>query len=518
MLLYWLSYTFGLFVVCLAVICSIIEIKLYCRVNHYKKQGFGSVYVPGIGGELATFMKSGDDNEYKAMSDILEASKRRGEPGVVFNSSHHNCVIIYPMDLDLIKHIFLREIDVLQRIHVADLKLNLGFFFVAGHKGLERRASMAEFFKIDHLNSFIRPVEHLLSASLSKIPLSSEGLLGLDDSDRFLSDFMTEVSEFLLFGDHDKPALLENGTSICQELMAIIDLVFSKVLLNPLNSLLRDWPNKLNLLPSAREASKRSDAVMKSLRSYLEMRTVDKVTSSKQAAVAKSFVDVLIDHNCQAPPERKLTVDDMVGDCIGFLMVALDTTKASLIGILHVLATKQGIQQRVREELVDIDLFNKHGCLDDFEQARFFSAVLLESTRVYPPSLDTFEKLVVKTCKIGNYTFYKGDRIDLPLGPLMWDSSEFKSGTDFDLDSITKANKRLVMPFSNGRRNCIGQSLAQLIVKLSVVHLMSRFEILPKHQNDQCRMSIGLATVMTGFQVMFKAHSPAPRQNVSINF
>ena len=88
-----------------------------------------------------------------------------------------------------------------------------------------------------------------------------------------------------------------------------------------------------------------------------------------------------------------------------------------------------------------------------------------------------FELLAIKDFSLGKYKFKKGDKFQIPLGILMWDIENFPTEKGFDLNALNESNKKHYMPFAIGRRNCVGQSLVQLEMKLIATYISQRFDL-----------------------------------------
>ena len=102
---------------------------------------------------------------------------------------------------------------------------------------------------------------------------------------------------------------------------------------------------------------------------------------------------------------------------------------------------------------------------------------------------------------LGKYKFLKGDILSMPLGPLLWDEDAFNSCRKFDISAINDKNKRQYNPFYMGKRNCVGQQLAQLEMKLVMIYVANRFKLQPL--TDKCKYSISFAMQVTECDVKF---------------
>jgi cytochrome P450 len=56
----------------------------------------------------------------------------------------------------------------------------------------------------------------------------------------------------------------------------------------------------------------------------------------------------------------------------------------------------------------------------------------------------------VKDLKLGNFTFKKGDSLNVPVGLLMWDPEYFPKEREFDIDALNEKNQKQFHAFLLG--------------------------------------------------------------------
>ena len=106
-----------------------------------------------------------------------------------------------------------------------------------------------------------------------------------------------------------------------------------------------------------------------------------------------------------------------------------------------------------------------------------------EALRVIGPSAMSFQRLILKTFKLGPYTISKGDVILIPYAPLMVKPEFFSEGRKFGLEKyedekrIKDLSKSVLIPFSAGKRSCLGRNLASIMFKLILSNFLDQFEL-----------------------------------------
>ena len=496
-----------LLVTLLASLVLVVVISEYLgrrRVKKYEDQGFKSYIVPFIGGEIDLFIKSSkEQSRLESLTKLVKQAITENKPAIVFNGQFGKTAMIYPLDIQLLKEFFLKEIQVVRKVPMGDHKVNLGFGFTDSESALKKKAIFSDFFKVDHVELFIEPFLAIIDEKFSKLKVSS-GKLALGSSSELMKEIMFEFVQNMIFNNEER-TFLDTGKHFSEEIVAIVDILYSdKVFYNAYNNLFQDLPNQLNLLAGSREVSDRAAAMTKKLKEYIGQRSkVVKAQSVPMSARKVSLIDVQLEHNATAPEADKIPLDTLVGNLIGLFLAAFDTTKTSVLGFLYCMAQKPDLQEKLREEIKSLGLDKGKLNFERIEQAQLLEKVAKEVIRIYTPAPTTMERVIEKDFTIGGFKFFRGDRMRIPIASLMWNDLFFKSGTEFDIESIDASNKRYYMPFSAGRRNCIGQIFAQLELKLIAVYVLSRYRLEVKPATEALQYKMCFTMQLTNCDVEF---------------
>lgn len=230
-----------------------------------------------------------------------------------------------------------------------------------------------------------------------------------------------------------------------------------------------------------------------------------------QGVVKKLFQEIL----SRGPPARDdvsiaaqlmrlrnksaITDERMLSE-IGILFVeGFETTGHTVSWTLFCIATSPGVQRKVAEELDAAGLLRKPGhsprelVYSDLRRLTYLNACMKESMRMFPVVSIGNGRMTNKVTKVGPYNIPPGVLVGVPLYVLHntkhnWDSPmSFRperwleiptetyvySSTDPQAD---RGDSMTYMPFSEGPRNCAGQSLAKMEVLTLLAKLLSSFE------------------------------------------
>ncbi|GMS97325.1 hypothetical protein PENTCL1PPCAC_19500 [Pristionchus entomophagus] len=176
---------------------------------------------------------------------------------------------------------------------------------------------------------------------------------------------------------------------------------------------------------------------------------------------------------------RKLSFDEVVGQCMVFLLAGFDTTSISLSYVTHFLANYPEVQDRLREE---IDSFSSEDMdIEQLGEMKYMECVIKETLRHYPLANVVVTRECTKSCEIQGYTFEVGDMVatdtwSLHMDKEIWgeDAEEFRPERWMEESSRARA---AFQAFGEGPRMCMGMRLAYIEEKIALIELMKRFAI-----------------------------------------
>uniref|UniRef100_A0A8W8NXU4 Uncharacterized protein n=1 Tax=Magallana gigas TaxID=29159 RepID=A0A8W8NXU4_MAGGI len=152
---------------------------------------------------------------------------------------------------------------------------------------------------------------------------------------------------------------------------------------------------------------------------------------------------------------RSLTMDEIVGNSILFLLVGYDTTSNALAFTAYNLATHPECQEKLIEE-IDAILGKEPPNYDNVQNLEYLERVFCETLRLYPSACRT-HRLAERDIVIEEYTVPKGTDISFPIYSIHRDPRFWENPTRFDPES------------------CIGMRLAQVEMQLAIVSILQHY-------------------------------------------
>ena len=175
--------------------------------------------------------------------------------------------------------------------------------------------------------------------------------------------------------------------------------------------------------------------------------------------------------------------DDNTGFFNMLQFAGSDTSRTISASIIYFLSDKPDLQKKFLSEAnehiycKDMSLIN----FDTFDNSEFINLFTHESLRLFNPFIVITPRKLIKNTTLGKYKFTKGTNLVLPVLTMHKMEKFHKNATEFDITRHTKeeAKKRKKMtnvPFWEGKRNCLGKYMGELMIKLFMTQFARHFE------------------------------------------
>ncbi|KAL9966312.1 hypothetical protein ACROYT_G024366 [Oculina patagonica] len=178
---------------------------------------------------------------------------------------------------------------------------------------------------------------------------------------------------------------------------------------------------------------------------------------------------------------KTLTDEEIVGQCITFLVAGSETTGSTVAMIANLLANYPEIQEKVLREIDEATRSRGDVSIYEFVQSlEYLDRVVSEALRLYTVGYVNVRDCM-ETCVINGVEFPAGVGVYILTYCVHRDPDYWPEPEKFDPDRFLPevAEKRPAfsyLPFGLGPKQCIGIRLAQLEIKIALVKILQKMK------------------------------------------
>ena len=212
------------------------------------------------------------------------------------------------------------------------------------------------------------------------------------------------------------------------------------------------------------------------------MEITKQIMDSRKDAgiITNDFISKLIDmrNNIEKPNYKGVLTSTSIYPQGGIFFVAgFDTISATLTAALYYLSKHEEIQERLFEEIENLDQVNSESLAD----LDYLQAFLTETLRMFPPFVH-HERVCMKDTQIDGIPIRKGTRIQMPIYSAHMNPKFFPEPMKFNPNRFLKDNAKNIIPltwrpFGGGNRICIGIRFAMNEMKIALGHILKEYKI-----------------------------------------
>ncbi|RDD37248.1 Cytochrome P450 3A24 [Trichoplax sp. H2] len=199
----------------------------------------------------------------------------------------------------------------------------------------------------------------------------------------------------------------------------------------------------------------------------------------------------------EAGDHDKLDNEEIIAQAFVFLVAGYETTANTLTFLSHILAVNPDVQQKVYEEISS--KYHEDIGIESLQDLPYLDMVIAETMRLYPAAY-AVDRLARDEITIKGFRIPKGMMIGIPIyslhhDPMLWPDPEKFIPERFTPEEKAKRHPCSYLAFGNGPRNCIGMRFAILELKLAIVKVVSRLELIMVKQTER-RMETKTSTAL----------------------
>uniref|UniRef100_A0A0B7BCJ1 Cytochrome P450 n=1 Tax=Arion vulgaris TaxID=1028688 RepID=A0A0B7BCJ1_9EUPU len=202
--------------------------------------------------------------------------------------------------------------------------------------------------------------------------------------------------------------------------------------------------------------------------------------------------------------------NNLVAIIRNLFIAGTETTSTTILwGILYMLHNPE-VQEKVYQEIVSNVGTERPPNMHDKQKLTYLSAVIQETQRLASLVPIAIRRVVCVPFEMNGYTFPKGSIILPNLDSVLHDKKVWGDPENFRPERFLDKSGNLlhpdeIIPFSIGRRVCLGEALAMMELFLFLSSMLQRFKFVPvdSHKLPSLKAIIGITSMPNNFNVRF---------------
>ncbi|XP_044518579.1 cytochrome P450 2C19-like isoform X4 [Gracilinanus agilis] len=216
-------------------------------------------------------------------------------------------------------------------------------------------------------------------------------------------------------------------------------------------------------------------------------------------------------------PQSEFTIENLINTAVDLFAAGAETTSTTLkYGFLMLLKHPE-ITEKIHEEIDRVIGHDRSPCMEDRIKMPYTNAVVHEIQRYIDHIPSSLPHAVTQDVQFRQYLIPKGTTVIPLLTSVLYDDKEFPNPHQFDpghfLDASGNFKKSdYFMPFSAGKRICLGEGLARMELFLFFTTVLQNFtlkSLIDTKDIDTTPIDSGFSRIPPSFKLCFLPYQNA---------
>jgi len=462
----------------LFILLALVLREIYAVYHLLRLKAAGNAYIyyfPVVGFCWNAIIRMDRKNEHTWFRELIRKADAAKKDYIATNSMFFNVPIIMPITPEMLKDFYQKELQICERVpSQSDPITTFGIFFDCSKRSLALRGIFTDIFSSENLRTVAPKVQSIVKKRF-KLLKEEYKLKKTDpvqfDMNKTLAAVFLDILDEILFG---YPDVRINGKTLASEIVQMTEEIFDYDY-GMERALTLGITQKLGICNTYNNLKKREKELHRVIGElYTSMYNSNEADNS--------ILGLMVKHNLNCREVGKgpiLSIDDVVGNVYLFVFAAYDTSKHTSGYGYYYLSRMPELQDELYREVGGLDL-SKDDDYKKLDENKCMDCFMKEVFRLGATGLLVHFRNITKDCEIGGVRLRKGDKMTLPVVAL-GTQEDFIDPYAFNpnrfLESGKSWNRMNYIPFSTGKRGCIGQFLASTILKVIFSEAVNEFKM-----------------------------------------
>ncbi|XP_060540914.1 cytochrome P450 2J2-like [Pantherophis guttatus] len=286
----------------------------------------------------------------------------------------------------------------------------------------------------------------------------------------------------------------ENFKKLAQALHVVVDVVS-----DTFHMIYNYFPRIMTYLPGPHQEAM---SAAKTIISFIKQE-IEKHKESSSWHEPQDFIDYYLFQmeKSKNDPNATYNEDNLAQCLLDFIVAGIDTSFATMLWTLLLLATHPHIQEKVQKEIEDVFGSSQSISYQDRKKLPYTNAVIHEMQRVKYVMLYGGPRQSTKDVTMRGYHIPKGTFIITDLRSVLFDPEQWETPEEFNPNHFLDKdgnflNREAFLPFGLGQRACIGEQLARTEIFIFLTNLLRAFSFrAPEGMKELKKTPIAKVTV-----------------------
>lgn len=193
---------------------------------------------------------------------------------------------------------------------------------------------------------------------------------------------------------------------------------------------------------------------------------------------------------------RFMTTMEIQSNAVMFLVAGYETTGTTLSFTSYMLAKHPDVQERTRSEVLSVMEAEGGLTYDSVSKMHYLDQVISEALRYYPVVVGFITRKCEQEYQHKDIKIPSGMSVLIPAyqlhhDPSLWNDPEAFVPERFSPENRSKIDSMAYQAYGSGPRNCVAMRFAQLVLKLTLAKLLSRYHLTLDSERHKGELKIG---------------------------